>query len=611
MKIFRWFSLLPFVVFLSVLSVRSEAATSGFDYDRIGAHPRLLLDKKDGRKLHKIVTRDSELGTLHLRILEKSDKFLDEPVLERKKIGRRLLSVSRAALQRIFYLSYAYRMTGREEYLDRASKELVAVSTFTDWNPSHFLDCAEMTMAVAIGYDWLYDELSPEVREIARRAIVEKGLLTSMEPQYEKLFVPRTNNWNQVCHAGMVYGALAVLDTDREPAIQVIERAVENNPIVMKMYAPDGAYPEGYNYWGYGTSFEVMMLAALEYVFGSDGGLSNFEGFDKTAEYMLYMMGTSGLPFNYSDASTMVPLFPAKFWFAKRYDNLSWVWADRELIGMESINDRLLPSLMIFARDMDFDKIEPPIEKVWSGSGPNPVVLVRTGWRGAPEDKYLGMKGGSAQLSHTHLDAGSFVYDVGNLRWAMDLGMVDYNSLESRGISLWGRTQNAERWTVFRYNNYAHNTLTVNGKLHNVKGFVPVTEVYREGRELGGKMDLTALFPDLKQAFRKIVISDEKRLVVEDRIVGGAEAARVRFSMVTPAEVTIVDGSTVRLTQKGQSMTMRFRGTQPISIRTWSTKPKRDFEPSNEGTVIVGFETTVPAGSEERFEVILEEPEKL
>ena len=607
MKIFRWFSLLPVAAFLSVLPVRSEAAAPDFDYDRIGAHPRLLLDKKDGVKLKKTVARGSELGTVHARILELSDGFLDKPVLERKKIGRRLLSVSRTALQRIFYLSYAYRMTGREEYLDRAAREIVAVSGFTDWNPSHFLDCAEMTMAVAIGYDWLYDDLSPEVRECARRAIVEKGLLMSMEPQYEKLFTSRTNNWNQVCHAGMVYGALAVLDTDREPAVRVIERAVENNPIVMKMYAPDGVYPEGYSYWRYGTMFEVMMLAALEYTFGSDGGLSRFEGFDKTAGYMLYMVGTSGLPFNYSDSGTDVLLQPAIFWFAQRYDNLSWLWTDRSLIGTDPGNDRLLPSFVVFARDVDFDRIVPPAEKVWAGNGPNPVVLVRTGWKDDPGDKYLAMKGGSAQLSHTHLDAGSFVYDAGTLRWAMDLGMVNYNSLESRGIRLWGRTQNAERWTVFRYNNYAHNTLTVNGKLHDVKGFVPVTRVYREGRELGGEMDLTALFPDLKRAVRKAVIVDERRLLIEDRIVGGAEAARVRFSMVTPAEVTIVDDSTVRLTQKGQSMTMRFRGTQPLSIRTWSTKPERDFEPSNEGTVIVGFETTVPAGSEDTFEVTLEE----
>ena len=36
---------------------------------------------------------------------------------------------------------------------------MLAVSRFTDWNPTHFLDVGEMVMALAIGYDWLYDSL--------------------------------------------------------------------------------------------------------------------------------------------------------------------------------------------------------------------------------------------------------------------------------------------------------------------------------------------------------------------------------------------------------------------------------------------------------------------
>lgn len=599
-----------FSVFLFCLPVRLPAADPGFDYDRAGAHPRILLGKKEMRQLRKTVKENPPLGAVHARILELCDGFLEKPVLERKMLGRRMLSVSRNALQRIFYLSYAYRMTGRTEYLERAAKELDAVSAFSDWNPSHFLDCAEMTMAVAIGYDWLYGDLSSRTRENVRRAIVEKGLGASLVPRYEQMFTTRKNNWNQVCHAGMVYGALAVLDTDRALAERVIVRAVENNPGVMEMYAPDGVYPEGYNYWGYGTSFEVMMLAALEHAFGSDAGLSRFAGFDRTAGYMLYMTGPSGLAFNYSDSGPGVNVHPAMFWFAQRYGNPSWVWTESRLIGSDPGRDRLLPALVVFARGLDFDRVAPPAEKVWAGGGPNPVVLVRTGWKDDPQDKYLAMKGGSAQLSHTHLDMGSFVYDAGGLRWAMDLGMVDYNSFESRGVKLWGREQNSERWTIFRYNNYAHNTLTVNGRLHDVHGFVPVTRVYREGRELGGRMDLSALFPDLKSAGRKAVIVDEKRLVVEDRVVGGERPAVLRFSMVTPAQAEIVDAETIRLTQRGQTMTMRFKGTRSLTVRTWPTKPARPYEPSNEGTVIVGFEAEIPAGAAETFEMTLEEAGK-
>jgi len=70
------------------------------------------------------------------------------------------LSVSREALKRLLTLSWAYRSCGDERYLKRAEQEMPAIADFSDWNPSHFLDVVEMTTAMAIGYDWLYNDLS-------------------------------------------------------------------------------------------------------------------------------------------------------------------------------------------------------------------------------------------------------------------------------------------------------------------------------------------------------------------------------------------------------------------------------------------------------------------
>ena len=57
----------------------------------------------------------------------------------------------------------------------------------------------------------------------------------------------------------------------------------------------------------------------------------------------------------------------------------------------------------------------------------------------------------------------------------MDFGMQEYESLESKGLSIFGRAQDAVRWTIFRYNNYVHNTLTVNNELQKVAGYAPIT----------------------------------------------------------------------------------------------------------------------------------------
>ena len=126
-----------------------------FDYGKIAPHPRLLLPEGGEEAIKKAIAEYPPLAAVHQRIMELCDRTLTESPVERIKEGKRLLAISRIALKRIYYLSYAYRMTGDKKYAHRAEQEMLAVSRFTDWNPTHFLDVGEMVMALAIGYDWL------------------------------------------------------------------------------------------------------------------------------------------------------------------------------------------------------------------------------------------------------------------------------------------------------------------------------------------------------------------------------------------------------------------------------------------------------------------------
>ena len=73
----------------------------------------------------------------------------------------------------------------------------------------------------------------------------------------------------------MTYGAMAIYEDQPELAKQIINRAIDAIVLPMKDYGPDGAYPEGYGYWGYGTSFNVMFISAVEKLFGKDFGFSH------------------------------------------------------------------------------------------------------------------------------------------------------------------------------------------------------------------------------------------------------------------------------------------------------------------------------------------------
>lgn len=165
------------IILLLVLAFYSLVLCAQFvDYERITPHPRLLLTQGGEEAVKKSIATFPSLLKVHKRILEESDEILIQQMAERVMEGKRLLSVSRLVLKRIFYLSYAYRMTKEEKYAYRATQEMLSVSRFPDWNPSHFLDVGEMVLALSIGYDWLYEYLESETRSIVRDAIVEKGL---------------------------------------------------------------------------------------------------------------------------------------------------------------------------------------------------------------------------------------------------------------------------------------------------------------------------------------------------------------------------------------------------------------------------------------------------
>lgn len=597
------------IVILCCLSLNVYSQT-----DHIGSafnlpsHPRILMFRGDEPGIKKTIASDESWTKLQKAILAESDKLISVAPIERIQIGRRLLDKSREALRRLFFLSYAYRMTGDEKYFQRAEKEMLAISAFSDWNPSHFLDVAEMTMAMAIGYDWLFDKLSPASRTTIKEAIIKKGLEPSLESKYNS-WLRAEHNWNQVCNAGMTYGAMAVYEDQPDLAKQMINRAIDAIVLPMKDYAPDGAYPEGYGYWGYGTSFNVMFISAVEKLFGKDFGLSDLPGFLKTPGYLQNMTGPTGKPFNYSDAGSTSGLQPAMFWFATKVKDPSLLWVQRDYLMKRPpeshIGSRLLPAIMLWSGGINIDKISPPKSTMWVGHGKVPVALMRTNWTDTTAI-YLAIKGGSASVNHAHMDMGSFVMDANGVRWAMDFGMQDYESLESKGISLFGRTQDAQRWTVFRLTNLVHNTLTINNQHQRVKGSAGITSSSADPSFMNAITDLTEVYDSsIAKANRGVAIVDKAYVLVRDEVETLGNETTIRWTMLTPADVKITGDNKAELTKDGKKLLLQVQSPIKVSMKTWSTDPPNSYDAPNPGTALVGFELIVPANTKTAFNVQL------
>jgi hypothetical protein len=574
----------------------------------IHAHPRILLFSGEEAAIRQTISSDTVWRNVHHVIISASDSLLVKEPIKRIQIGRRLLDKSREAIRRLFYLSYAYRITYDKKYLLRAEKELLTIAAFSDWNPSHFLDVAEMTLAVSIGYDWLYNELSPSSREIIREAILKKGLEPSLNSKYNG-WLTVEHNWNQVCNAGMAYGAMAIYESQPELARKIINRAIGTIVLPMKDYAPDGIYPEGYGYWGYGTSFNVLFISAVEKLFGADFGLNAMPGFLKTTGFLEGMTGPSGKPFNYSDAGGNGGFHPAMFWLSKKINDPSVLWEEKRYLLRNSpqalVDDRLLPAALLWNGGVTMDKITAPASTFWTGNGKNPMVLMRTSWTDS-NALYVAMKGGSVSINHAHMDVGSFIMEADGVRWAMDFGMQDYESLESKGIQLFGRTQDAQRWTVFRLTNLVHNTLAINNQHQLVTGTAPITKSGSNPSFMFAVTDLSQIYNNqVAKSVRGIAIVDQNHVVVRDEIETLDTITTIRWTMLTPASAKIVGENQIELTKNGKTLLLKVKAKGKIEMKTWSTDPPHDYDAPNPGTTLVGFEITLPANSKTALNVSL------
>ena len=397
------------------------------DWSRLtsSAHPRIIYTDADFEAIRKGISGNPVLAEIHNGIIAIATSSLTAADLERKLSGKRLLDVSRNAEERILSCAYAYKTTSDRRFLEKAEHDIVTVCNFSDWNArKHFLDVGEMAAGVALGYDWLYNELSDETKSLVCRKLNEFAFSPALGKVWNLDFYSAVNNWNQVCNGGLVCAALAVYEKDQQVAREIVDKAMQSNVAAMEtMYSPDGNYPEGYSYWNYGTLYEALMLTAMETATGSDTGLSNIGGFSHTGKYMLYMESPLGQCFNYSDCAPSAVACLAQWYFAHKFNDLSLLYLEKDKIRSyrSSSESRLLPLVAYYAYKMNIeslDDITAPEESFFVGEGLTPVVLVHDSWTMDTSDKFLGIKGGKGNTSHAHLDAGSFVYDAFGVRWS-------------------------------------------------------------------------------------------------------------------------------------------------------------------------------------------------
>lgn len=365
-------------------------------------------------------------------------------------------SHSEGRLTEVMYLAFAYQMTHDVRYAKIAYYYSLEVTERLHWGPGHFLNCSGATGRLAMIYDWLYNvwcELGLDT-SLIKKGIYMQGLRHGFNsvihdscifpsPQQGTgwRFKLKADNWNSVCNSGMILGSLCLLCEDVDDVVteQIYEDISEllgacisstmDEKLVFVQYAPDGSYVESNSYWAYGTTNLVTSMAALFDTLGTDLGLHNACGFDKTCYYAINSESADFVGWNYHDGglgsqntSCFNPLavLSGDLQLAalrKNHINLGKDVTTLDMLYYPTVRGLEIPALAGLSLDYAMEGID--------------AFTVRSGWqRGS---LYAGMMGGENPDggSHNQLDSGAFVYHNLGKMWICDMGSDYYNS---RGI---------------------------------------------------------------------------------------------------------------------------------------------------------------------------------
>jgi hypothetical protein len=259
-------------------------------------------------------------------------------------------------------------------------------------------------------------------------------------------------------------------------------------------------------------------------------------------------------------------------WFATKTGNKAFFEKERFLSPANNDDElsRLAGAGLVWVSQYK-EKADIKMPLAWKGDGSNPIVVFRGG-ENDPHNYYFGGKGGRATTSHGNMDAGSFIFELNDVRWSIDPGNQGYHDLEKTGFDLWGNCQSCQRWILLTKNNYGHSTLTVNDSLFYNEGFAPLLN-FKDGSSPEATFDLTAVYRDkIKSAKRKFLKDSPTSVVIEDNFETNENTSLITWQMMTTADVEVVKGGAI-LQQDGKTLKLENLTHPELAVSVVSLYP--------------------------------------
>jgi hypothetical protein len=525
----------------------------------------LFLDAGCADRLRSAISGDPFAASVANAVLDEARMISRSSLLSlRNEPGRGVtLPTARDLFHRVTHLGVAAILTGNNGFRRRGVLEIVNASSFDDWNPSHFLDTAEMATAVAIGLDWFSSAMSGHERKLVTEALATKALAPAVNSFAANAFwVTATTNWNVVCCGGAIVAAAVMKPFRPDLADEVLSKAVPAIASGLSAFDDEGGYPEGHGYWEYATKYAALALAALDH---AGMAAPSASGLDRTWRYGRATTAPSGDCFNFGDTLLRPDRSPVLGWLALRSGEAGAKTWQRTAPGRRHALD------LIWLADDPGNTVD-QIESCTAFNHAGIAVL-----RDLENGRYIGLKGGRNDVNHAHLDLGSFILEWDGLRFVSELGRDDY--------ALPGYFDSATRFGYFRLGTSGHGTLNAAGQNQSLAAHAEIKGIVDQPGFTAAALKIHDPANDFNWQ-RGVAMAGDAIWIV-DEVVAGPSQDSATWQAFARASVS-AKGAKATLSLDGQSIVAEIIAPEgAIWHVARATSPAG--EASNEGMTTLSF----------------------
>jgi len=242
------------------------------------------------------------------------------------------------------------------------------------------------------------------------------------------------NNWNAVCHQGILGAALA-LEEDTALIARMLFLARKYLPLFLRGFGNDGACSEGPGYWQYGFGWFCVLNEQLET--RTDGQLSLIEGDAHVLEIARFGPRVTLTNFhfvNFSDSPRTGALSPSLLtYLGKRLkdENLlaharkSYQRLDQTGLNLQGQRTDLLYFVRLLLNTPESTAYDIPLEPE-DFYFKDLAVIVASGHDSAGHVWEFAAKGGDNAEQHNHNDCGSYLLNIDGSPVVAEIGAPEY-----------------------------------------------------------------------------------------------------------------------------------------------------------------------------------------